>query len=68
LNPVVADQIKIDLKAGKSPRSIYRQAVRNADNPLDTSAVPSVEQIKYLNMQVQKQLYPFEEVLKTLYY
>ncbi len=63
LKPEVIQKVKIDLKAGLTPRTIYHQSVSQAENPLDTSCVPSKEQIKYLNSKVQKELYPFEEVL-----
>jgi hypothetical protein len=62
LQPQVVSQIKADSKAGKSPRNIYREAVKSAENPLDTSLVPSKDQVKYLTTKARKEEYPFEEV------
>jgi hypothetical protein len=62
LDPLVSNQVKSELMAGKKPKEIYRDIVRNAENPLNTHQVPSKNQVQYLARKVLLEQLPADGV------
>lgn len=49
---------------GKSGKEVYRNGVINATNPLDSSEVPTKDQLKYIRRTLTKELLPYKDVSK----
>jgi hypothetical protein len=62
LSKNVEEHVRHELQQGKTPSQIYRSIVRKADNPLNTSIIPSKQQIYYQSHKVRLEKLPSDQV------